>query len=878
MKKKWAYFKELSNPKFFEPFMKKNVLNFKDNATKQVINYLLKIYSNEIKDKILELINNNLEEALTFAYGNVYCVTELLNKFPIMDIQKKITNIKILFKNSNSLCLCEYFLKRKDILQGKHLCKLCIETLTDYKILDSKNIDGSVKREPITIHDKFLLDEVLTKEATKDILVNIIKQKNNLEFLFEKYIEITNKVGDISCFHRQNIDCNVVREDDYPSSYCDARDIILNFIIYYIEVNSLSNKQLTFLLKSNKIMFYKLVLYVIKKDLNKNVSSFISFIKNIIHMENFEEILYACKYELISLFESLSLDESSYNEESLKEIRNNNKQINEVINQIFNKIENLNLKYNLLHGLKSYQEFKNEFEKLKKENFNNKEQSHPKLFFYSSGGFKSITNTSPISKEDFLKKSIAQQIEYLNEFDSNARKIVEENDETCVEENITGLASLFKEILNEKFEEYIYSLEIKNLKKYEIVSSLFESIENYVKNKRPLKLQKILTLLEYYINNINNFAGDSGNFHYCLHELLSAIINYKITPKTNSKKLYKIITFLIDSNWNYQTENENIAFLAINTPVGRYVENLINLLIRSKSIDTEQLEYIKCKVQSSEICKAQKFLIYHLGCNYDYIYYHVSKKVFNNIIKKFNNTQISYFIGGFLSFNRYIQVTKHFNKLILKCFKNNIIEDKIRNRFVQLLTSARFDLDEIEFFNEYKKYFTSDDKETVLSNIIHKKQKDLYNKEKVFMFLEEEIDNSSYPDLLLKIIAIYHEKGDCEKYYSSIRKILNLYINLKREFCYEFYLSSFLNSVLMDLKLVNKSSSVLKKYHNIIDDVIKIIPYYDHLFKIPEILLLLIEELQAKGESINVLVNKIYTTKGLISHSHLFRKFRIDKE
>ena len=58
---KGLFFKELSAKEFLEPFYKKGIFNFTDNASYWVVQYLQKIYAEETKNKIVEIINSNIE-------------------------------------------------------------------------------------------------------------------------------------------------------------------------------------------------------------------------------------------------------------------------------------------------------------------------------------------------------------------------------------------------------------------------------------------------------------------------------------------------------------------------------------------------------------------------------------------------------------------------------------------------------------------------------------------------------------------------------------------------------------------------------------------------------------------------------------------------
>ena len=105
------------------PFQKEGLLNFTDDASYWVIQYLERIYSSNTKDIIIEIINENFKEIgiEDIHYSTYYQLTKLLDKFELPDLNK-IDYVKLL-KHKQAIELVKNIYKKKlvkywELLQG----------------------------------------------------------------------------------------------------------------------------------------------------------------------------------------------------------------------------------------------------------------------------------------------------------------------------------------------------------------------------------------------------------------------------------------------------------------------------------------------------------------------------------------------------------------------------------------------------------------------------------------------------------------------------------------------------------------------------------------------------------------------------------------
>jgi len=119
----------------------------------------------------------------------------------------------------------------------------------------------------------------------------------------------------------------------------------------------------------------------------------------------------------------------------------------------------------------------------------------------------------------------------------------------------------------------------------------------------------------------------------------------------------------------------------------------------------------------------------------------------------------------------------------------------------------------------------------------------------------------------------YKGKNDFINYYDNLIVLLNLYKNLDDKIQHEFNFTDFLKELLNELKDENENENLVKIFE-LINLSIDTTTSYEYIYDVPNILLLLLEELSLKDiDNSRVLANKICRTKGLIQYSNLFSKF-----
>ena len=129
---KSLFFKELSAKEFLIPFQKENLLNFTDEASYWVVQYLERIYCTDTKDTILKIIDENIKlvEIQDISHSTYYQLVKLLDKFDIVDLNK-IDYCKLL-KHNHSIELVKNIYKKEYLGVNSTLDKnnLYDETLT----------------------------------------------------------------------------------------------------------------------------------------------------------------------------------------------------------------------------------------------------------------------------------------------------------------------------------------------------------------------------------------------------------------------------------------------------------------------------------------------------------------------------------------------------------------------------------------------------------------------------------------------------------------------------------------------------------------------------------------------------------------------------
>lgn len=876
--RKWSYFKELDDPRFLEPFSKTDILNFNDQAAPQVIKYLERVLDTATKDIIINIINRNFEQEVDYSWGTYLAILSLINKLDLInDVEEKIVNYKILFNGNNSIKFCEILLNNEAILKTKELYKECILNIINYEI-QIDDIFPEKEKIPKSIHDQYLLNELIHKEPMHTTFAKIVSRDDIFQLLKNTYEEIIKETSDLRSFNRQFIKSLDEDEDDERYDRDDSRHIILDCLAISLKYSQEDNtKKIEELLNSESLMLKKAGLYAIGLDYKKYNTILFNFLKNIKDNENKIEIISNCRFEIITLFEDISkpLDKLIDSNMSNNEVINAELQsIQEFLNSF--KEEELWLKYRLMHGLKNHSYFGPEFNSLKAKKFNGREDTFAKLDFISSGGAKQVIDKSPIDKEEFKKKNKDEQINFLNTYDKSKFKNSPWNEENgnYIEINDNGLAKMFKEVLLEDYEKYTNSSKIKNINNPKIYWAIFEAMKEKLTNKESIEecsIEKSLELIDFFLNKDINLENSFNEFGFALNTLISTIID-ESTEEEQYNLIYKVIKKINSLNQNEALLN-NLASDAINHNSGRNWENFIRLILKEQKLSDGQLELLNFQLSKDNLNYTDKLFLYHFGFYIDYLVSNIKDNDFYEVIEKFDIEQTSPFLIGFSMGNRYIDTFKKVKNTILNAFKDNLLSEAERERFVKKIAIAKFEFNEDDLFNEFEAHFDNNDKKNIISLLSRKDKIEKIDRNKVFEYWKKIVGESfAYPEKLLTLFISYKQNDDFITYSEEIKNTLELYSNLSTSLNSEYNFSKFLKAFLLDINASDRKEKDINVF-NIMYRAIEATSKYNYLHNTPEILREILLEFQKREEDVKTLANKICNTPGLIQYSNLFAEF-----
>lgn len=868
---KWVFFKSLDNPIFLKPLFENNVLTFNDGGTSMIIKYLLTVFNDDTKELIIQIINKNIAEK-TIENNRTHIIIKLLERFNFDELENKIKNIDYLFELPDAIYLCEYLLSKDEILSTQFLYKKCIECLIKYKLVENKLVE--TKQEPKSTHSKFLFQ----RATSKNVFQKVLLKPDIHSLLKESYIQIVGQTEDLNFYNRQYIKPD--KHEDYELESDDVRNIILDFMSVYFEENDKSEEIKEFL-TSEILMFNKLGLYAISINYQSYKKDFLEFLNKVLERDDFIDYLYSLKYEVLSIFESLGV-------QSLKkeiEVDPINLEIDDKIAELLAKIsdENKKEKFLFLHGLKTHPLFKDEFSRLKNE-FGDRESSNPKLFFSSpSACFKEVVCVSPVEKFDFIKKTLAEQIDFINTYTALKNRMWDEDEDCYKEENEEGLRDVFKEVLNENILLYLNSEEIRQLKKPRVIGALFESININLSNNilQSQHIEKIINLLNYFVNQISNEEKDWA-FHYYLNDVLRTIIK-KIENKSQYKQIEVILQELLKRTSNEEKVSNDIASDAINNASGRYWETWFQLILTQREISDENITFFESYFNKEEHNYADVLMFYHLGVLIDHLFYIVKNYKFIDKIKEFiTNYQekpiIKSFLTGFLSYATYIDVFEELKSIILDRYKKADLPDDVYRRFVGLLTDAKFKLNADELFSLFEDAFTEEDQKIVLESLASKDKINTYDKNKVMEYVKQQIQKGSkYPYIIIRIFNLYVDSSRILDYSKDLVKVFKLYESVSETVYSETYLENFLNKLLEQLKVENDEDNLAEIY-DIVKVLIPATKVYEYLSSVPNGLKDILFEYRQKQynkaeENVKLLARDICGTTGLIQYCDTFAEF-----
>lgn len=835
-----VFFRNVNAPEFLPYFIKYDVLNFDNDCGASVISYLTKILqtNSEFKNDIITIINDNLKNYQNMS-GYVFdSLLQLLKQFTIEDIENNI-DYTSLFKMDNAWIFDE-FLLQQDISNTQILYPKCVESLVSYKQYE----DPVWKtKQAVSIHGIgiYTISKLFSEQPYKDNLEKILQKKDIFDLLLEQYNKIYSEIGDLSIIDRQYIKAIQPIEENRVSY--DIRNIILNCCIIHIEKNN-SKKLIQNLLKSEIPMLQKLGLYAISLNVKDYKKEFINFFNNF-KINNVQYYI----YELMSILQDHNIDE-------------------EVCKSIYDKITNIDkhLKYRFLHALKNQPLYKDEFLLLLNEY--GSEIDNPNIIF--SLKTSSPTNVSPISKKEFIKKSIKEQISYLNAYEAPLLSNLSNTNDTLESED--ELYKIFKEVLISNFNTYIQDDSMFNLEKPNVISVFFDAISSAIIDKKEINISRVLELLKEYLTKDTKLE----TFHFKCTKMLADLIRIA-DSKEDSNKLFMIIETQI-KKWQRTTHTKisnNLALDNVRLPLGQYIKTWLYCWIKNKNIFQYKHTFLK-KNFNTKAQLANQLLYYNIGTYYGWL---------NNDLENLpnNETLLNAFIEGLINNNqeRNLQSWKNFKKSILLYFKQLDKDENnmIRKNFLYSLIHINFVLKDEDLFKFFYNDFELKDKEDFLWNVLYPIRNPKYNKKQILNYWNTEVNSQGNisPKLLLSMFNEYAEIEDFNIYLNDLEKLFKLYSSRPENSIKNLLeLEDFLENFIDFINNIETNEDLQISIFNLLNSLIPIFSKYEFISTKEAMLLKNILESYYKGfkteNNLKILLEKIYTTKNLIQYSDIFQE------
>ena len=863
---KGLFFKELTAKEFLVPFCKENIFNFTDNASYWVVQYLQKIYADDTKDIIVEIVNNNIEntDINNIAYSTYIQIIQLLGLFDIETLNK-VKLIKLL-KHKYSMDFILSLYKNSQIYKNKDLVKASIISLLRYKVYES------YKKICKIDYESYQLSKLLSSKETKENFEMALKQDFLFKLLIEKYKEVYNKVHEkkndiLDVFSRQIIDPEEIRKNlvnDYHIE--DISDVILYFISINLSSENIHVTENIKQLLSHRIyMLRKLGLYLITSDMQKNIGLLETFFNNI-NKTNVLKVTNICLYEIISIFQKISdiKPDSISNSQKCKYNDYIDKYIENYL-QLFSKKQE-EVKYRVLHGLKHHPKFKNQFYELK--NKYQYEKETPGIYWSSGvGGW--VKNVSPISENDFRIKSIKEQIEYLNSDIKYNRQLIQIDKESVEQVNERGLAELFKKVLTEDINKYLNDDSIFMLKNEVFIGTFLEVLSSKIE-----QIDSINRVVLFFDNIFDVIIQNKNEYNNLLCQILDFNIGVSEKRHKDFKKIFKYVKYIAenDYNENYYNNKTDLDFKVLNTIHGRNFRCYMNHITKIRKInenDFDFLSYILKKDNEDKFC----CFYYYLGMQYEYLSYHFKEL---NLLEKVYNLDKKariYFINGYLSYFCYIKPFEELKPLILEAFENNEINnERVRTRFVMMLLDLklRFDMDEV--FKEFNVHFTEEDYSNTLRNLTYNRNKK-YAKSKIINYWCEIIarNNKEYTSSLLSIFNKYCDIDDIGKYENELIQVIKN--GFPDSLVANRSISDFLDKLLLYFK--TKQNGVVT--FNILTEIITSMQSVKYIYNELDTIKDLLNEFKIQGKENNaqLIAEKIHSTSSIKSYSTNLKEFLV---
>lgn len=853
---KKIFFQDLSSDKFLSPFYKEKVFNFSDEASFWVVQYLIKVFSDNTKDLIIDIIDNCLSECEinTINYATYYQITKLIDLFVVQDISK--INYKKLLNHERAIELIEILLKKTEIINDKKLTKAIINALLRYRI-EKKTYQTIAQID----HEIYPVSELIKNNETSENLKTILQQNFVFNLLIKKYKEAYNKtvnnrntISDV--FSRQTIDTEEIiksLKNDYRLE--NFLDIVLLFLCINLSKDDEQTKSDIELLLSQQIfMLRKLGLHVIYINPNKYLDLLPVFFQYV-NKSNVVNLTYICLYELVKIFKNL--EKFAPDKELIDSL---NKYLN-----LFPKSAE-KLKYDVLHGLRWYKDFDTLFNTLKEKYKYEKET--PGIYMSEGvGGW--VKNVSPISEDEFKQKSIAEQIDYLNSDIIYSNELKQISKDTVEEISEPGLADLFKKVLNEDINKYINDSNIECLSKKNFVRIFVEVLSQKIDN--ITNLNKAISIINKIYNSIRPKISENRDI---LYEIISFNINIASKAHKYYNKVFDIVKAISEDEYDesYYNDEKEPSIVALNTTHGRNFRCFMDYLVKKRKLSENDKLFISHIMQKENEEKYRTFY-YYLGVQYQFLAFKYKTLNLYEKISNLGDIALKFFINGYLSYCNEINCFKTLKDILLTAFINGQLQDKmVRTRFVQLLTDIRLQLNEVDIFSEFSKYFSEDDYQDILHFLTYKGNQK-YSNDKVMQLWEEivNIGEKQYTNSLLGVFNKYCNISEFSSREEQLKKIIKL--GFPENLVANRNIDKFIKKLLEYIKESQDCATTYNILYEIILAMVDVKYVYDELDKVKDIL----KEFEKLGkrEDAESIADKIYKTPGLNFYVQKIKEFLI---
>ena len=831
---KKIFFQNLSSEKFLMPFYKEQVFNFSDEASFWIIQYLIKVFSNNTENLIISIVNQCIHNC---------------------EITKK--NYKKLLDHRLSIELIKILLKKSEIMNDKELTKMLLNTLLRYRV-EKKTYDTIAQID----HEIYQVNEIIQNNIMSENLKHILQQNFIFDLLIKKYKEaykktVKNKNTLSDVFSIQTIDPEEIIKsikNDYRLE--NFLDIILLFLCINLSKDDEQKKyDIESLFSEQIFMLRKLGLHVIYVNPNQYLDLLSEFFKHV-NKNNVVNITYICLYELVKIFKVL--EKFGINDDL--------KNIIEKYIELFPRSAT-KLKYDVLHGLKWHEYFRKDFDILK--NLYKYEKEEPGIYISEGiGGW--VKNVSPISEDEFKQKSIAEQIDYINSDITYSKELKQINKDTIEEINELGLVELFRKVLNENINYYIDNSNIELLTKKNFIKIFIEVLSQKIDNITNLNRAILLVNKIYY--DIKPRISENQDI---LYEIISFNINIASKAHKHFNKIFATVEAILRDEYDesHYNDEEEPSFIALNTILGRNFRCFMDYFVRKQKLskkDKSFLAYIMKKEKEEKF----KTFYYYLGVQYQFLdFKHKTLNLYEKI-SNLGNIALKFFINGYLSYCNEINCFKTLKDILLTVFSKGQIEDKmVRTRFVQLLTDMRLQFNEKDIFSEFSKYFLEDDFLEILHYLKYK-ENPKYSGNEVMQLWEEIVNmgNKQYVNSLLCIFNKYCDASEFSLKEEQLRKVIEL--GFPEDLIANQNIDKFLSKLLDYIKESKDCVTTYNILYEIILAMNNVKYIYDELDKIKDIL----QEFENLGKRENAvsIANKIYKTSSLNFYVKNIKEFLIE--